>query len=50
MCVEFLTWVIISVLVSSCWLLWLPGWEDVVHEDVPGEVQEAGELSSGRSS
>lgn len=33
---------------SSCWHLWLRGWEDVVHEDVPGEVQEFGELSSGR--
>lgn len=33
----------------SCWFLWLPGWENVVYEDVSGEVQEVGELSSGRS-
>lgn len=29
--------------------MWLPGWENVVYEDVSGEVQEVGELSSGRS-
>lgn len=33
---------------SSCWLLWLPGWENVIHEDVPGEVQAVGELAPGR--
>lgn len=36
------------VCLSSCWLLWLPGRENVVHENVPGEVQEVGELPSGR--
>lgn len=33
---------------SSCRLLWPHGWEDFVHEDMPGEVQEVGELPSGR--
>lgn len=32
----------------SCWLLWLPVWKNYVHEGVPGEVQEAVELPSGR--
>lgn len=33
---------------SSCGLLWLLGWEVIIHEDVPGEVQEVGELPSWR--
>lgn len=36
------------VRLSSCWLLWLRGWENVLHEDMPREVQEIGELPSGR--
>ncbi|KAM4603410.1 uncharacterized protein ACJ7VT_018129 isoform 2-T2 [Polymixia lowei] len=43
---------VLKVRISSqsgfCRILWLPGWKDVVHEDVPGEVQEAGELATGR--
>ncbi len=40
--------IIMSFKMSSCWLLWLPGWKNVIHEDVPGEVQETAEFSSGR--
>lgn len=43
-----LYWVVILLslfLTQSCRFLWLPGWETVLHEDVSGEVQAAGELS-----
>lgn len=35
---------------SSCWLLWLPCWKNVLHEDVSGKVQTAGELAAGGGS
>lgn len=31
----------------SCWFLWLPCWENVLHEDVSGKVQAPGELAPG---
>lgn len=35
---------------SSCWLLWLPCWKNVLHEDVSRKVQTAGELAAGGGS